>query len=388
MDAAHLTYKEKTNLGSFYTPPEFVARAYEMFSRFAGTCDVVLDSSCGYGAFFSVPFPQENVRLIGGDIDEAALEVAQRNFEKVEFFRASALSGISRGKYGISARERLVIVGNPPYNDVTSRVKSGLKNRLPEEIDADVRTRDLGISFLLSFEKLQPDWVVVLHPLSYLIKEANFKLLSPFMRQYALRDALVFNSQEFASTSKCSGFPIVIAVYERSSAGTSYADIVRRRFETKEGASFSLSDFDYVCRYIPKYPSRSRRLFSRPGRYKFFTMRDINALKRSRTFIADDTVNTIFIPDGKLELYCYVDVFKDFSARLPYFFGNFDVMIDRAEFEKIKNDFLVLSIWKHPEIFSEEFLPLSRERVAIARLRVDEYFNKLFGRRENVYSRN
>lgn len=378
MDVAHLTYREKTNLGSFYTPSEFVEIAYAMLARFAGTCDVVLDSSCGYGAFFSVPFPFPVPRLVGGDIDVAALRVARERIRNAEFFCANALADISREKYGISSRERLIIVGNPPYNDVTSRVKNALKSDLPEEIDADVRTRDLGISFLLSFAKLRPDFVVVLHPLSYLIKEANFRLLAPFMRNFALRDALVFNSQEFSDTSKCSGFPIVIAVYERSVAGTAYADVVRRRFKTKEGPDFSLSDFDYVCRYIPKYPARSRRFSNPPSRYKFFTMRDINALKRSRTFISEDTANAVAVPRGKLELYCYVDVFKDFAAGLPYYFGNFDVMIDRAAFEYVKNDFLALSIEKHPEIFSEEFPPLSRERVSVARQRVGAYFRNLF----------
>lgn len=377
MDVAHLNFREKTNLGSFYTPSRLVGLAYDLFARVSGTADVVLDSSCGYGAFFSVPFPQKNVRFIGADIDEIALNVAAENFSRVHFLHENALKNINREKYGIFSHERLVIVGNPPYNDVTSRVKNHIKRENPCEMDSDVRTRDLGISFLLSFEKLSPEYVVVLHPLSYLIKQANFKLLEPFMRKYALREALVLNSREFSDTSKSNGFPIVIAVYERNTFGTTYADIVRRRFMTLEGVSFSISDYDYVCRYISKYPSRFQRNTGM-SRYKFFTMRDVNALKRSRTFISDDTANTIYIPPEKLELYCYVDIFKDYSQKLPYFLGNFDVMINREEFEKIKNDFLVLSIEKHPEIFSEEFLPVPKDVSNRAFRRVDFYFKNLF----------
>ena len=377
MDVAHLSYREKTNLGSFYTPARLVEVAYGLFAQVAGTVEVVLDSSCGYGAFFSVPFPQKNVRLVGADIDEIALDVAAENFSRVRFLCENALKNINREKYGISPRERLVIVGNPPYNDVTSRVKNHIKHENPCEMESDIRTRDLGISFLLSFEKLSPEYVVVLHPLSYLIKQANFKLLEPFMRKYALRKALVLNSREFSDTSKSNGFPIVVAVYERNTFGTTYADIVRRRFMTLEGISFSVSDYDYVCRYIPKYPSRVQRRAG-TSRYKFFTMRDVNALKRSRTFISDDTANTIYIPTEKLELYCYVDIFKDYSQKLPYFLGNFDVMINREEFEKIKNDFLVLSIEKHPEIFREEFLPVPKDVSDGAFRRVDFYFKNLF----------
>lgn len=377
MDVAHLNYREKTNLGSFYTSSRLVKIAYDLFARIAGPADVVLDSSCGYGAFFSVPFPQKDVRFIGADIDGAALDVASANFSRVHFFQENALKNVSRKKYGISDEERLAVVGNPPYNDVTSRVKNHIKQSDTCEIDEDIRTRDLGISFLLSFEKLSPEYVVVLHPLSYLIKHANFKLLAPFMRKYTLREALVLSSREFSDTSKNNGFPIVIAVYERNRVGTTFTDIVRRRFTTVEGMSFSISDYDYVCRYISKYPSRFRRSAG-TAQYRFFTMRDINALKRSRTFIAEDTANAIYVPADKLELYCYVDIFKDFSEKLPYFLGNFDVMIDRSAFEKIKNDFLVLSVQKHPEIFSEEFFPTSRERVDSAFQRVNSYFKNLF----------
>lgn len=376
--ASHLSYREKTNLGSFYTPRKIVLLAYEMLRRSGiAACDVVLDSSCGNGAFFSVPFPLGGSRFVGGDVDKIALAEAARSFPHVRLFCKNALSEISRERYGILPNESLIIVGNPPYNDVTSRVKNSVKSADSLlNVDAEIRTRDLGISFFLSFAKLDPEAVLVLHPLSYLIKEGNFKLLAPFMRNYALRDVLVFSSCEFAETSRLGGFPVVVALYERSLFGTTYAEIVRRRFRTLEGAEFALSDFDFIGRHIPKYPQRCRR--NSCGKYKFFTMRDINALKRSRTFITDDSANTIYVPDSKLAHYCYVDIFKDFASRLPYFFGNLDVFIDERRFEPLREDFLLLSAQKHPTIFGKDFGNVSDACVPAARSRVNNYFNELF----------
>lgn len=383
-DATHLTYHEKTNLGSFYTPLPLVSRVYEMLQRTAGdaAADVILETSCGYGAFFAVPTRQAQARLIGADLDPAALAVARDNFPFVTFHETNALANISRTKYGVGENERLVIVGNPPYNDVTSHVKNRVK-AAPCAIDETVRTRDLGLSFLLSFAKLAPSFIAVLHPLSYLIKEANFKALRPLMRNYVLRDALVFNSQEFSETSKSNGFPIVIALYARDPRGTTYADITGRRFHTLEGASFSLADFDYVCRYITKYPTRCSR---RPpeGAYRFYTMRDINALKRSRTFIREDTDNTIYINQDKLPYYCYVDVFKDFADELPYYFGNLDVMFNHVEFAKIKDDFVLLSAAKHPGVFPASTVH-DREHCLTARDNVRAYFSRLFASHRRVH---
>lgn len=51
-------------------------------------------------------------------------------------------------------------------------------------IDNNVKTRDLGMSFLLSYNELKAKFVYVLHPLFYLIKQTNFKLLKGFSSNY------------------------------------------------------------------------------------------------------------------------------------------------------------------------------------------------------------
>lgn len=378
-DVSHLNYRQKTNLGSFYTPPHIVRRVYDMLDRNGclGSVETLLEPACGYGAFFSPILSQTHLRLIGADIDADAISVARQQYPNVALFAVNGLSQVSREKYRIGSHERLLIVGNPPYNDVTSHVKNSVK-ATPCDIDSDVRSRDLGLSFMLAAAKLNPDYIAILHPLSYLIKETNFKVLHPFMRKYCLRDAIVFSSQEFTDTSKGCGFPIVATVYERSISGTHYAEIRQRRFNTIEGTSFSISDYDYISRYITKYPTKVS--FNRCDRrsIKFFTMRDINALKRSRTFIQEDTANTIYIIPEKLPYYCYVDTFKDIAAKLPYYFGNLDIMLNHNEFLSLKNDFVALSVAKHPLIFSSHFPIPEAISLQSSQLRIQHYFKRLF----------
>ncbi|GAA7224425.1 hypothetical protein HpCK27_09480 [Helicobacter pylori] len=91
----------------------------------------------------------------------------------------NALANPKRENYGVSQDEPLIIVGNPPYNDRTSFVKQDIKNKdFIFEIDNDLKSRDLGISFLKSFAILKPAFICVLHPLSYLIKESNYLISS------------------------------------------------------------------------------------------------------------------------------------------------------------------------------------------------------------------
>jgi len=373
MKPNHLSHKQKTNLGSFYTPPHLVRLVFDLLAKNVGEnfADVVLEPACGCGAFFEEKFPQENVRFIGADIDEVALKTVSEKFSNVEFIKKNMLSGTSRSKLGIKENERLAIIGNPPYNDVTSYSKKKIKFK-PCKIERRIRTRDMGLSFLLTYAKLRPDYIAVLHSLSYLIKKTNLETLKPLMRNYELLDAVVFNSQEFPETSRAHGFPIVAAVYKRNKPGTSYEQIVKWRFKTLEGQEFSISDYDYVCKYISKYPSNSLKASD----FKFFTMRDINALKRSRTFIKEDTENTIYIPQEKLPYYCYVDIFKDVAQKLPYYFGNIDIPFDKDSFEKIKDDFFALSIAKHPDIFGGKF-PMP-ENLQQAKDNVNNYFQNLF----------
>ena len=75
----------------------------------------------------------------------------------------------------------------------------------------------------------------------------------------------------------------------------------------------------------------------------FYTMRDINALRRSKTFIKKDCANAVYVPKSKYSLYCYVDVFKQNIKTVPYYFGNCDIMIDYNKFKILEKDFIKAS---------------------------------------------
>ena len=171
----HLNKVDTVNLGSYYTPLKLVNLAFELLKNYIKDefkSYTLLDNSCGYGEFLK--YDSSN-KKVAGDIDEAAivrLEIERK-------YVVNALNTANRATYNIKDDEKVIIVGNPPYNDVMSQIKRGVKSR-NFIIDDDLKTRDLGISFLRSYVKLYPDYICVLHPLSYLVKPSNFKLLGNF----------------------------------------------------------------------------------------------------------------------------------------------------------------------------------------------------------------
>lgn len=346
---SHLSYSGRVNLGSFYTPYKYVMLVVQWLKKYGKTEGLtILDSSCGYGAFFELQDHLPNNTFIGNDIDPVAVEKVKDVFPAVRTFNKNALASVSREQFDIKNEDKLIIVGNPPYNDVTSQINQSIK-KSDLEIDADIKTRDLGLSSLLSYNKLEADYVAVLHPLSYLIKKPNWTAAKKFFGNYRMLEHIVFNSQEFANTSKTAGFPVIVALYERHpSDGLCYDDIFQMEFQTVEGKKFSLSNWDYVANFIDKYPNKNRY----DKEILFYTLRDINALKRSRTFIKERCSNAVDINPEKLSYYCYLDCFKKY-ANIPYYMGNFDVPFDKATFPKIEKDVLSVSMYNHPEVFGE-----------------------------------
>ena len=365
----HLTYKEMTNLGCFYTPQKFVDKLIDMIKINVTdyTKYIFLDSSCGYGSFLKSLHSRKS---IGCDIDSKAIDIAKNIYPNSKYYTLNTLCNFSRSSINLNSDSNLIIIGNPPYNDTTSKVKNEIKKSEPCEIDIDIKTRDLGISFLLSYNKLNPDYVAILHPLSYMIKKANFELLKPFYNNYSLIDHCIINSQEFSMTSKTKGFPIIIALYKRDSKGLRYNEILNMDFKTIDNKHFNLKH-DYIKNYISKYPSKCK--VYKEDDILFFTMRDINALNRSRTFIEELTDNSIIIDKNKFAYYCYVDVFKEYINKLPYYYGNCDVFINNNDFINIKNVFITKSIEKHPWLKQKISYQFDNNYKLI-----DMYFKKLF----------
>ena len=340
----HLTYKEMTNYGCFYTPQKFVDNLIEKIKNNIPNYKdyIFLDSSSGYGTFLK---SLQNHKTIGCDIDEKAIEIAKTQDQNSTYFCLNSLYNFSRKSISLNNEDKIIVIGNPPYNDTTSKVKQDLKAEKPCLIDSDLKTRDLGISFMLSYNKLKADYVAILHPLSYMIKKANFELLKPFFKNYSLIDHSIINSQEFSLTSKTKGFPIIIALYKKDEKGMKFEDIENLEFKTINNEKFNFK-LDFIKNYISKYPSKLKE--HNKNDILFFTMRDINALNRSRTFIEDYGPNSIIIDKEKFAYYCYVDVFKQYLHKLPYYFGNVDVFIDNEKFLKLQDVFITNSIERHP----------------------------------------
>ena len=370
MNQHHLKHQDKINLGAFYTPFEYVQIAWDLIKPFLTKESVVFDSSCGYGNFF---INDAGCKIKANDIDKVAVEKTKATFPNTEVFNKNALFNVNRQDFGINKDDKLFIIGNPPYNDTTSIIRSSIKQD-NLRIDDDIKTRDYGMSFLLSYAKLNADVICVLHPLSYLIKKSNFNLLKKFSKSYRLLDGVVIDSSTFKETSKGISFPIIIALYIKNKDGMSYEYIKDFNFKTIDNKTFSLKDFNFISNYINKYPLKNKL----PNRddVLFWTMRDINALKRNRTFIKKYGYNAIIVDKDKLDYYVYVDVFKHFSHLIPYYLGNFDVFIDNKMFQKYRA-FFVQDCLTRNEFLKKYIKDFGEYSTKEIKDKIEEYFKTL-----------
>ena len=195
--AEHLPKNERIQLGSYYTPEELVLRIYDFIKPYLDNKKrkvVIFDSAGGCGAFL-FGITHYDYRIADCDLD--ACKLLKQHFSQQNVFHTNSLIEVNRAKYFISPSAFLIMIGNPPYNDTTSEFKNGEKgqNICDEDLyDRDLYDRDLGVSFLKSYHKLKADIVCVLHPLSYLIKESNFKRLRDFKDNYKLIKGEIFSS--------------------------------------------------------------------------------------------------------------------------------------------------------------------------------------------------
>ncbi len=348
-ESTHLNFDDKINFGSFYTPLKYVHMAGEWMVRHGiGSEYVIFDPSCGYGSFFRLRILFFKNRFVGNDIDSKACFKAKGFFPRCEMHNNNIFMRHSRKDYSISDDEKLIIVGNPPYNDTTSQIRQELKSKSKIDMSDDVRSNDLGVASLLCYNWMRADYVLVLHPLSYLIKRTNFGRARNFFSNYKMVEHIVFSSQEFAGTSKSMGFPIVLAMYERhEGGGMQYDDVFCMRFNTVEGKCFALNERRYISEYISKYPGK----FRFDPEILFYTMRDVNALKRSRTFISSREANAVDVDPSKIVFYCYADCFKRFASA-PYYMGNFDIPLIVEDINRYASDIIAVSKYMNKDIFA------------------------------------
>lgn len=392
-----LNYNEKVKLGSYYTPMEIVEIVKMYIADYIDENSVLMDNSAGCGAFADA-MNNFNIKSIMADIDPLACSFLKKATEVQNILCDNSLLNISRSKYMLKDSDKLIIIGNPPYNDFTSKSKKKLKKDSKLDVDEDVKSRDLGVSFLKSYNKLEANYVCILHPLSYLIKESNFKNLKDFRKNYKLIKGTIFSSSLFYGTKKTS-FPILVALYERNEMGMEYEDILNFNFKLKdEKINLLPSRVLTTDKKIRKYPPKKSEIpISDIGVY-FYTFRDINSLKTSKSFINVDNEHNnkhVVVNIKDFYKYCYLNVFKDFFEP-DYIFGNFSPIYEEEVLKprnKLIKNCIIYSIRKNKDLIKSlnnsgkktdilKFYEVSEEEFNLVKLenlenQFKKYFDKL-----------
>lgn len=319
----HLNKIDKIKLGSFYTPQKLVRIVYDYINPYLCANTVICDFAAGMGAFIE-PI-HSRIKSVAVDIDEVAIKTIEHEFPQTLCIHGSSLNDVQRTRFGLSVNDQIIAIGNPPYNDSTSLYKKGDK-ATNGVVDDDLKSRDIGISFLKMYDKLNADVVCILHPLSYLIKETNFLSLGGFRHNYRLTRAVIFSSAEFADTSSTE-FPIMIGLYLRNNLGMEYATIRSFEFEVLgQSKSFRLLDYPTTDGFIHKYPVKKNDLFSL--NIYFQTFRDINSLNRNATFTLLRTQSSITITVDTFYQYAYLFCHKQlFCSKFMFLFGNLSPLL-------------------------------------------------------------
>jgi hypothetical protein len=341
--AEHLPKNERIQLGSYYTPEKLVKLVHEFIKPYIENKkkDVILfDSAGGCGAFL---FDMRHYDYRIADCDLEACKFLKKHFGRHNIFHTNSLKGGNRDKYLIPSSAFLIMIGNPPYNDTTSEFKSGKKGQ--NICDEDLYDRDIGVSFLKSYHKLNADVVCVLHPLSYLIKEANFKRLRDFKDNYKLIRGEIFSSALFHGTGK-GKFPILVALYEKNPSGMTFEYIRQFQFDIlNKDKKFILSEYKTTDGYINKYPPRKNDVQKSPIGLYYYTFRDLNSLKKNTSFFTKEHPNGIVVTLENFYKYSYLYSVKSlFNLEDAWLYGNLSPLVHIEDVEQNKKLYILYAI--------------------------------------------
>lgn len=373
--AEHLPEDKRIRLGSYYTPERLVSKVYSFIKPYLSgkrRNSIIFDSAGGCGAFLS-NINENDYRI--ADCDGEACNFLKQRFDATKVFHTNSLVAVNRSKYSIPSSASLIILGNPPYNDITSEFRSGEKG---ENIcDEDLQDRDLGVSFLRSYNKLKADIVCILHPLSYLIKEANFKRLREFRENYKLTKAEIFSSALFSGTG-FGKFPIIVALYERSKSGMDFDYIQGFRFNILDSNdTFILSKFHTTDGYINKYPPRKNDTKKSPIGLYYYTFRDFNSLKKNTSFMTKEHQNGIVVTLENFYKYSYLYSLKSlFNPDNSWLYGNLSPLADVEDVERNKNLYISYAV-KTNRAFAQTEKSLPKAIMTHYKIKIEEDVNKI-----------
>jgi len=339
----HLPKEKQIQLGSYYTPEELVNKVCEYIQPYIlknkGNI-IIFDNAAGCGAFI-IGMKKYDYRA--SDCDAKAYEFLKEHLDNKRVFFANSLIDVSRGKYNIPDNSFLIMIGNPPYNDTTSEFKNGQKGK--NLCDKDLFDRDLGVSFLKSYNKLKADAVCILHPLSYLIKETNFKRLKNFKDNYRLNKGIIFSSSLFSKTGLIK-FPIIIGLYERDEKGMDFNHIRNFNFSILDSEDkFKLSKYETTDGFIDKYPPRKNDIKVSPIDLYYYTFRDFNSLRKNTSFMIKKHYNGIVMTIQNFYKYAYLNALKNlFRVNNIWLYGNLSPLINKKLLEENKNIYIEYAI--------------------------------------------
>ncbi len=329
----HLSKEDIVKNGSIFTPQYLVSIVSDLLTKYITENSVIGDFGSGYGAFLQ-QFYDKGKRCFATECDEVSYKLLVQEYPNLTIYNENSLFSINRGKYGLTAADELIVVGNPPYNDVTSLYKKGSKGELI--CDEDVSARDFGISFLKAYCKLNAKYICVLHPLAYLIKKSNFNSLGIFKDNYKLLDSVIFSSQCFESIKKSNAeFPVIAALYERNKSGMKYNYIENFKFNIFQSENkFQLNSISTIDKKVNKYPKKDCH-----NGLQFYTMRDINALMRNTSFVEGEISNGVEVSIDNLYQYGWILFFKNnFKPKSnKYLYGNLSPLYPQNINEEFKN---------------------------------------------------
>ena len=348
-ESNHLLNADQVKLGSFYTPKKIVNTVHKLIKNYKNHPNaIIFDNAAGAGAFIR---KEDRVIYKAVEFDPVAGKFLKQKLPKKNLFIENAISDVSRAKYNIKYSDFLIQIGNPPYNDTTSAYRNGKKGK--NICDKDLFDRDLGISFLKSYNKLQSDIICVLHPLSYLIKEANFKRLKLFSQNYKLKKGILFPSTLFPHLSN-TGFPIVIALYEKNPNGMQYDYIKTFNFSILDSKKiFRLISYASIDSFIRKYPPKKTDSQNSDIGIYYYTFRDINSLIRNKGFHTQKGKNSIVVDLKNLYKYAYLSACKKlFRPQNLWLYGNLSPLGYKHQIEGNKKLFLKYMLLSEKKKFS------------------------------------